>query len=83
MKILKQQQIDNVEELNGSKQRAALLLIKEKYVKNEITAENALQEVLNLYGVEGSICKCEYKEWIEKEDGLHCPNCNKLTLSLE
>ena len=72
-----------MEESINSKQRAALLLIKEKYVKNDITAENALQEVLNLFKIEGSICKCEYKEWVEKEDGLHCPNCDKLTLSLE
>lgn len=72
-----------MEEFASLNQKSALLLIKEKYVKNEITAENALQEVLNLYGVEGSICKCEYKEWVEKEDGLHCPNCNKLTLSSE
>jgi hypothetical protein len=41
--------------------------IKGKYISNEVTAENALQEVLNLFGVSGSICKCNLKDWIEKK----------------
>ena len=55
--------------------------IKKKYLNNEISAENALQEVFHLIGLQGSICKCEFYEWGEKEDGLHCSNCDKLMLA--
>lgn len=58
--------------------KAQLEIIRDKYINREITAENALQEVLLLFGVSGSVCKCMYKEWIEKGDKMHCPNCDKV-----
>ncbi len=59
--------------------------IKEKYLNDEITAENALREVFTLLGIKGSACKCMYHEWTDpKEDGrCYCSNCGELTLDLK
>jgi len=40
-------------------------------------------EALSMLGVSGSVCKCMYEEWVEKEDGLHCSNCDKLMVDLQ
>lgn len=55
-----------------------LEFIRYRYLANEITAEQALEAIANNLGFKMSFCNCMYKELEFKDNGLYCPNCNKL-----
>lgn len=49
-----------------------------KYIAEKITAEQALEAIAKNLGFEMSFCRCMYKELEFRDNGLYCPNCNKL-----
>lgn len=52
--------------------------IKNQYIANEITAEQGLESIAKKLGFKISFCDCMRKELEFRDDGLYCPNCNKL-----
>lgn len=54
--------------------------LRKDEVELELESLNKAVKKLTTHNVIKSVCKCMYKEWVEKADKLHCTNCDKVMI---